>query len=127
MAVRDFRELQVYRMAYVAAMRIYALSKAFPPEERYALTSQIRRSSRSVCNNLAEAWRKRRYEAAFISKLSDSDSEAAETSVSLDFARDCGFISREEHAKLTDQYEQICRMLTTMMNDSGRWCLPKTP
>lgn len=124
MAVKDFRELQVYRMAYAAAMRIYELSKTFPLEERYALTSQIRRPSRSVCNNLGEAWRKRRYEAAFVSKLSDSDSEAAETSVSLDFARDCGFISREEHTVLTDQYDQICRMLTTiMMNTSGRWCV----
>jgi four helix bundle protein len=107
-------------------MRIYELSKSFPQEERYALTSQIRRSSRSVCNNLAEAWRKRRYEAAFVSKLSDSDSEAAETAVSLDFARDCGFISVEEHHTLIDQYDQICRMLVTMMNEASRWCTRKT-
>jgi len=127
MAVKDFRELQVYRMAYSAAMRIYELSRLFPPEEKYALPSQMRRSSRSVCNNMAEAWRTRRYEAAFISKLSDSDSEAAETSVSLDFARDCGFISGDEHSRLIDQYEQICRMLTSMMRDAERWCKPPSP
>ena len=84
--IRSHRELEVYQMALDAAMKIFEVSKNFPPEERYSLTDQIRRSSRSVCANLAEAWRKRRYEGAFISKLSDSEAEAAETQTWLEFA-----------------------------------------
>src|SRR5438445_13659876 len=96
MAVKDFRELRVYQMAFRAAMEIFELSKAWPAEERYSLTDQIRRASRSVCGNIAEAWRKRRYPASFVSKLSDSDGEAAETIVWLNFARDCGYLTEEE-------------------------------
>ncbi|HVM47968.1 MAG TPA: four helix bundle protein, partial [Candidatus Acidoferrum sp.] len=89
MRVADYKELRVYRLAFESAMEVFEVSKLWPSEERYSLTDQIRRSSRSVCTNIAEAWRKRRYEAAFVSKLSDSDGEAAETEVHLDFAVRC--------------------------------------
>ena len=91
-----------------AAQEIYRLSKTFPPEEKYSLTDQIRRASRSVCANIAEAWRKRRYPASFVSKLSDADTEAGETQVWLDFSRDCGYITKEKHADLDDKYDHIC-------------------
>jgi four helix bundle protein len=123
LAVRDFRELEAYKMAYQASMRIYRLSKQFPAEERYSLTDQIRRSSRSVCTNIAEAWRKRRYEAHFVSKLSDSDAESAETQLWLDFAKDCAFLSQADRDELTDTYEQVCRILTSMINNAPRWCI----
>src|SRR6266550_2379375 len=92
--IRHFRDLEVYQNALATGLRVYELSKKFPPEEKYSLTDQIRRSSRSVCANLAEAWRKRRYEAAFIAKLSDSESEAAETQVWTEFAVKCGYLDR---------------------------------
>jgi len=100
---RSAKDLIVYQKAYGLAMKIFELSKRFPPEERYALTSQIRRSSRSVSMNLREAWAKRRYEAHFISKLTDCDAENSETDTSLDFARDCGYVSNEEHRELVAQ------------------------
>lgn len=103
-------------------MCIFRLSKRFPAEERYALTDQIRRSSRSVCANIAEAWRKRRYVAAFVSKLTDSDGEAAETEVHLDFALHCGYLPHDEHAKLRDHYDHICRQITRMIQDAETWC-----
>src|SRR6267142_1597609 len=92
MRVKDYKELRVYKLAYDSAMEIFRLSRSWPPEEKFSLIDQIRRSSRSVCTNIAEAWRKRRYEAAFISKLSDSDTEAAETEVHLAFALRCGYL-----------------------------------
>ena len=106
MAVQSVKELIVYRKAYQTAMTIFSLSREFPVEERYALTSQIRRSSRSVCNNLREAWAKRRYEAHFVSKLTDCDGENAETETSLDFAKDCGYITTEQHDNLTSGLPQ---------------------
>src|SRR5580658_2609565 len=99
------RDLEVYCKAFEAAMEIFELSKGFPKEERYSLTDQMRRSARSVCANLAEAWRKRRYEAAFIGKLSDSESEAAETQVWLEFAVKCGYLDRERGATFFKAYE----------------------
>ena len=93
MGVRSAKELTVYQKAYALSMEIFKASCGFPAEERYALTGQIRRSSRSVCMNLREAWAKRRYEAHFISKLTDCDGEASETDTSLDYARDCGYIT----------------------------------
>src|SRR5437773_3758448 len=116
--IRHFRDLHVYQNALVTGLRVYELSKKFPAEERYALTDQIRRSSRSVCTNIAEAWRKRRYEAAFVSKLSDSDGESAETEVHLDFAFRCGYLTPEKHANLRDHYDHICAQLAKMMSDS---------
>src|SRR5437773_8323264 len=115
-------ELIVYRKAFDAAMQIFERSKTFPKEETYSLTDQVRRSSRSVCANIAEAWRKRRYEAAFVSKLSDSDGEAAETEVHLQFALSCGYLSAQKHAELLDHYDHICSQLSKMMNDAASWC-----
>ncbi len=122
--VTHFKELRVYQQAFEAARRIYRLSKQWPKEERYALTDQIRRSSRSVCSNIAEAWRKRRYPAHFISKLSDSDSEAAETQVWLDFALDCGYITQQDHEALYATYENIAGGLVNMMAHPAAWCGP---
>lgn len=122
MKVADYTELRVYKHAFDSAMQIFELSRTWPPEEKFSLTDQIRRSSRSVCSNIAEAWRKRRYEAAFVSKLSDSDGEAAESEVHLDFALRCGYLAPDKHATLRDDYDHICRQLTNMMNDASRWC-----
>src|SRR4051795_11098454 len=113
--IRSHRDLKVYRRSFAAAMEIFRLSKAFPVEERYSLTDQIRRSSRSVSANIAEAWRKRRYEAAFISKLSDAVTEAAETQVHAEFAFHHGYLSREEFLKVDDAYEKIIGQLVKMI------------
>src|SRR5215470_20357953 len=99
--VNSAKELAVYRLAYELAMEVHELSKRFPAEERFALTNQIRRSSRSICLNLREAWAKRRYEAAFVAKLTDCDGENSETDSALDFAFECGYIDRERQSKLT--------------------------
>jgi four helix bundle protein len=113
----------VYQLAFEVAMQIFELSKDCPKEERYALTDQIRRSSRSICANMAEAWRKRRYPAHFVSKLSDADTEAAETEVWLDFAERTGYIDTKQHAALRDEYDHICRMLSKMMANPEVWSL----
>ena len=114
-------ELSVYDRSFEAAMRIFELSKQFPGEERFALTDQIRRSSRSVAANIAEAWRKRRYQAAFVAKLSDSEAEAAETQTWLQFAVRCGYLDAEEARKLYREYDEILAMLVTMIRDSRNW------
>lgn len=113
--MQSVKEMEVYRKAYVLAMEIYNTSKNFPAEERYALTSQIRRSSRSVSMNLREAWAKRRYEAHFVSKLTDCDGENSETDTSLDFALDCNYITQTEHDKLTSLNREVGRMLGSML------------
>jgi four helix bundle protein len=105
-------------------MRVYELSKRFPHEERYSLIDQIRRSARSVCSNTAEAWRKRRYPAAFVSKLSDAEGEAAETQVWLQFAVDCGYLPRTEGRTLYKVYDAILGMLVNMVRKSKAWSLP---
>jgi len=117
MRILSAKELAVYQKAYALSMQIYTLSKLYPPEERYALTSQIRRSSRSVCLNLREAWAKRRYEAHFISKLTDCDGENSETDTALEFSLDCGFISSDAHANLTELNREIGRMLGGMITN----------
>ena len=127
MAVQSVKELTVYFKAYDLAMRIFELSKEFPAEERYALTSQIRRSSRSVSMNLREAWAKRRYEAHFISKLTDCDGESNETDTSLDFAKDCGYITSEQHLSLTDLNREVGRMLGSMIRDPKPFLLTPVP
>jgi four helix bundle protein len=104
-------------MSYALAMRIFELTKSFPAEEKFALISQIRRSARSVCLNLREAWAKRRYEAHFISKLTDCDGENSETDSSLDFARDCGYLTNDQHAELKNLCQQVGKMLGSMMNN----------
>jgi four helix bundle protein len=121
--VRHFRELRVYREAFNAAMRIFELSKDWPKEERYSLTDQIRRSSRSVCEQIAEAWRKRRYIAHFSSKLTDADSEAAETQSWLDFALQCGYMTQSDFNELDVIYENISGGLVTMMANADQWCI----
>jgi four helix bundle protein len=116
MRINSAKDLIVYQKAYELAMGIFVLTKNFPGEEKYALTSQIRRSSRSVCLNLREAWAKRRYEAHFISKLTDCDGENSETESSLDFARDCEYITKKMHAELTASSHEIGRILGAMIN-----------
>jgi four helix bundle protein len=124
MMIRSAKELQVYRKAYELAMLIFRASKRFPAEERYALTGQIRRSSRSVCMNLREAWAKRRYVAHFVSKLTDCDGENSETDTSLDFAKDCGYLSPEEHKDLTSRCIEIGKMLGCMIQDPACFLSP---
>ncbi len=121
MPAKDHRELRVYQLAFDSAVRIYETTKRFPVEERYSLTDQIRRSSRSVCANIAEAWRRRRYPKSFVNKLSDADGEAAETVVWLDFALRFGNLSAEEHTELTETYDHICSQLTMMMAEPEKW------
>ncbi len=117
MRINTAKELIVYQKAYDLAMQIFEVSKSFPTEEKFALTSQIRRSSRSVCLNLREAWAKRRYEAHFISKLTDCDGENSETDSSLDFAKDCEYIDAGQHAELTGLCNEIGKMLGSMINN----------
>jgi four helix bundle protein len=121
--IRHFRELEVYRIALEGAMRIYQISKAFPAEEKYALTDQMRRCSRSVCANIAEAWRKRRYPNAFVSKLSDAEGEAAETQVWLELATRCGYLDEAVTAELEQAYEQILGKLVTMLSHPEQWTI----
>src|SRR5213075_2019801 len=115
MRIESAKDLTVYKSAYRLAMEIFELTKSFPIEEKYALTSQIGRSSRSVCLNLREAWAKRRYESHFVSKLTGCDGEANETDSSLDFARDCGYISKETHQRFVKKCTEMRRMLGGMV------------
>ncbi len=110
-----YRTLKVYQLSYKLAMTIFHESKAFPREERYALIDQIRRSSRSIAANIAEGYRKRMYPKIFVSKLADADGEASETQVWLDFARDCGYLSQEQYVTLTQGYEEVGRVLNSMI------------
>lgn len=126
MAVQSAKELTVYKKAYTLSMRVFELSKRFPAEERYALTGQIRRSSRSVCNNLREAWAKRRYPSHFVSKLTDCDGENSETDTSIDFARDCGYLTDAEHQELTSQIAEVGKMLGSMINNPNPFLLKAT-
>ncbi|MBV7330605.1 four helix bundle protein [Chloroflexi bacterium TSY] len=121
----NHRDLDVYNRAFDAAMTIFQLSKSFPKEEQYSLTDQIRRSSRSVCSNIAEAWRKRRYEKAFISKLSDSEGEAAETQVWLEFAVECDYVEAPKARKLYRTYASIIGTLVGMIHHANKWTIPK--
>jgi four helix bundle protein len=127
MLIRDHRELRAYQAARAAAMRIYELSKAFPVEERYGLTSQIRRSSRSVCANIAEGWQRRRYPAAFASKMVDAAGEADETRVWLDFAHACELIGEPQAAELEAAYQNVLGLLIRMAHNPGKWRLPAPP
>jgi len=121
--IKTHCDLAVYCKAFDTGMQIFELSKRFPKEEIYSLTNQIRRSSRSVCANLAEAWRKRRYQAAFINKLSDAESEAAETQVWLQFAVKCGYLDREAAIALYQAYDEVLRMLVNMINHPESWVI----
>jgi four helix bundle protein len=118
---RGYRDLKVYQMAYQLALEIHNVTKNFPKEEKYSLTDQIRRSSRSVPANLAEAWKKRRYEKAFISKLIDCAGEAGETEVWLDFAKDFGYLNESKHKELMNKYDEVNRMLFSMVKKANKF------
>jgi four helix bundle protein len=113
--MRGHRDLKVFQLSYKLAMEIFNESKSFPKEERYSLTDQIRRSSRSVAANIAEGYRKRRYPNMFVSKMADADSEGAETQVWLDFAHDCGYLAQDRHNALIIGYEDVGKMLGSMI------------
>lgn len=121
--ILSIKDLRVYNLAYEAAMDVFSLTKDFPMEERFDLTSQIRRSSRSVVSNITEAWRRRKYPKNFVSKLTDSEAEADETKLWLDFAFDCKYISEEQHSVLYDKYDYILSMLVKMMQGKDKWCI----
>jgi four helix bundle protein len=125
MKIRQHTDLEVYKTGFDAAVLIFELSKKFPKEETYSLTDQICRSSRSVCANLAEAWRKRRYKAAFIAKLSDAESEAAETQVWLEFATKCSYLQRDSARQLYQAYDEILRMVVAMINKPQSWVIAR--
>jgi four helix bundle protein len=121
--IKSFKELRVYQGAFSAAMELFRLTQTFPPNERFSIVDQMRRSSRSVCTNIAEAWRKRRYPAAFVAKLSDAESEAAETQVWLEFAVECEYLDRKRATDLADRYETILAQLVTMIQQPEKWVL----
>jgi len=120
--IRHFRDLEVYRRAFQAAMMIFQLTKGFPAEERYSLVDQIRRASRSVCSNLSEAWRKRRYIAVFKNKVTDSMQEASETQCWLEFSLTCEYIEQATFNNLDREYEEIIAMLNSMENKAEKFC-----
>jgi four helix bundle protein len=125
--IRSHRELNVWKRAFDASMELFELSKRFPKEERYSLTDQMRRSSRSVATNITEAWRKRRYDAAFVSKLSDAEAEAAETQDWIHYAVKCGYLGRSQATPLYKEYEQLLAMLVNMIVHSDKWVFPESP
>ncbi len=124
--VQSHRDLEVYKRSVSCAMEIFRRTRGFPKEEIYSLTSQVRRSSRSVSANLCEAWRKRRYEAAFVAKLSDAEAEAAETQVHLEFAVKCGYLTREDAAALYRDYERLIKAIVNMIQHSDQWAIRQT-
>jgi four helix bundle protein len=120
--LRHFRDLEVYKLAFRCAMEIYQLTKAFPTEERYSLTDQIKRSSRSVCSNVAEAWRKRKYKAVFKNKMTDAMQEASETQSWLEFCIACNYIDHATFQALDAEYEKVIAMLNSMEKKSDSFC-----
>lgn len=123
--IRSHKDLEVYQMAFDTAMKIFELSKKFPVEERYSLTDQIRRSSRSVCANMAEAWRKRRYEAAFVAKLNDCEAESAETQTWIEFAVKCSYMDVESGRELYGTYNRILGGLVSMIVNPSPWLMKR--
>lgn len=123
--IRSYKELRVYQAAIDAAMRIFEITKGFPREERYSMVDQMRKASRSVCANIGEAWRKRRYPAHFSSKLSDSEGEAEETRVWVDLALRCRYISDGEAKELDDTYDGILGQLVRMIDHPEQWSIRK--
>ncbi len=121
--IESFKDLIVYQKAYKLAMEIFEISKSFPKEEKYSLTDQIRRSSRSVTSCLAESWAKRRYEKSFVNKLTDSLGEENETEVWLDYSKDCKYIEKETHERVLSEYDEVRKMLISMINNPNKWCL----
>ena len=123
MKIDSAKELKVYQEAFALAMEIFKLSKSWTKDEQYSLTDQIRRSSRSVCGNLREAWSKRRYEAHFVMKLTDCDGENSETDTWLDFARDCGYLNNKDHQRLTERCSSVGKMLGSMLKNPNLFLL----
>ena len=121
--VGSFKDLIVFQKAYKLSMEIFELSKGFPKEEKYSLTDQIRRSSRSVTSNIAESWAKRRYEKSFVNKLTDSLGEENETEVWLDYSKDCKYIQKETHERILSEYDEVRKMLISIINHPEKWCL----
>ncbi len=121
--IYSYKELNVYQNAFQAALEIFQLTKSFPKSEKYSLVNQIHRSSRSVCSNIAEAWRKRRYKAAFIAKLSDAESEACETQVWIEFAFKCDFLDKDVSTDLDRQYEKIMGQIVRMIDNADKWLI----
>ena len=127
MKIESYRDLRVYQAAIKAALRVFEITKAFPAEEKYSMTDQMRRSSRSVCSNIGEAWRRRRYKAAFIAKLNDSETEATETQVWLELAFLSGYISEDTYNEMYAEYESITAQLVVMINQPEKWIIkPQT-
>lgn len=124
--VKNFRELDVYKNAMSLTMEIFSLIPKFPSDEKFELSDQLKRSSRSVCRNLGEAWRKRRYRAAFIAKLSDCEAEACETQVSLEIAYNCSYIDKRTFNRMDESYEKLISQIVTMINNADQWLI-KTP
>jgi four helix bundle protein len=122
-AAKHFRDLDVYQNAMAQVMRVFELTKDFPADERFALTDQMRRSSRSVCANIAEAWRKRRYRAAFIAKLNDAEAEAAETQVHLEVAFRHGYLNKTAFDEFDDGYEKVIAQLVKMIDQASSWII----
>ena len=121
--IKTHKELVVYQLAFKVSIEIFMITKNYPKEEIFSLTSQIRRSSRSVSANIAEAFRKRRYEKAFVAKLSDSEAESAETQVWLDYSLECGYISESEHNRISTEYENIIGKLVNMISHPEKWSI----
>jgi four helix bundle protein len=122
-AAKHFRDLDVYQNGMTQVMQVFELTKKFPADERFTLTEQVRRSSRSVCANIAEAWRKRRYQAAFVAKLNDAEAEAAETQVHLEIAFRHGYVDEEAFHELDDAYEKVIGQLVKMIDQAPSWTI----
>lgn len=120
--IRHFRDLEVYQLAFKSAMRIFVITKSFPVEERFSLTDQVRRASRSVCSNIAEAWRKRKYKAVFVNKLTDSMQEASESQCWIEFSFACEYIDRKTFEEIDAEYEKIIAMLNSMEKNADKFC-----
>lgn len=121
---RSHRDLKIYQRAFGLAMKLFELSKDLPPEERYSITDQVRRSSRSVCANIAEAWRKRRYSAAFISKLNDAETEAGETQVWIEFMATCHYLPEDVAQGLIQDYEALIKSILGVIDNADKWVIP---
>ena len=121
MAAKNFKQTRVFKLAYEQAMEIFKITKKFPPEEKYSLTDQVRRSSRSVCTNIAEAYRKKKYPAHFVLKITDSDAENSETNIWLDFSKDCDYIALDIHLLFVSRNDEIGRLLNHMINNPDKY------
>ena len=122
MEYRGFRDLKVYQLSYQLALEIFQITKNYPREELYSLTDQIRRSSRSVPANIAEAWRKRKYPKSFVSKLTDSLAEESETEVWLEFSKDLKYLIEEKYKYFISKYDEVARMLSAMIDNPDKFC-----